>query len=32
MTSRLAVVPDTPPRVVAYVRVSQEREEMISPE
>lgn len=28
----LRPVPDTPPRAVAYIRVSQEREDMISPE
>ena len=32
MTRRLAVVPDVAPRAVAYVRVSKERDDMVSPE
>lgn len=32
MTSRLRAVPDTPPRMIGMIRVSKEREDMVSPE
>jgi site-specific DNA recombinase len=32
MTSRLSAVPDTPPRALGMIRVSKERDDMLSPE